>query len=64
MSRLTITFLLALLLSYSILMLGTRTTASSKAVLVRLAIIQRSIPVSYTHLPLLPKQVRPLIEFC
>ena len=43
MSRLTITFLLALLLSYSILMLGTRTTASSKAVLVRLAIIQRSI---------------------
>ena len=43
MSLLTITFLLALVLSYSILMLGTRTTASSKAVLVRLAIIQRSI---------------------
>jgi tight adherence protein B len=43
MSLLTITFLLALALSYSILMLGTRTTASSKSVQVRLALIQRSI---------------------
>ena len=43
MSLLTITFLLALALSYSILMLGTRTTASSKTVQVRLATIGRSI---------------------
>ncbi len=43
MSLLTITFLLALALSYSILMLGTRTTASSKSVQVRLATIGRSI---------------------
>jgi tight adherence protein B len=48
MSLLTITFLLALVLSYSILMLGTRTTASSKAVQVRLAIIQRAIQAQKT----------------
>jgi tight adherence protein B len=43
MSLLIITFLLALVLSYGILLLGTRTTATSKAVQVRLAIIQRPI---------------------
>jgi tight adherence protein B len=48
MSLLTITFLLALVLSYSILMLGTRTMASSKSVQVRLAIIQRSIQAQKT----------------
>jgi tight adherence protein B len=48
MSLLTITFLLALVLSYSIFMLGTRTTASSKAVQVRLAIIQRAIQAQKT----------------
>jgi tight adherence protein B len=48
MSLLTITFLLALVLSYSILMLGTRTTASSKSVQVRLATIGRSIQAQKT----------------
>jgi tight adherence protein B len=48
MSLLTITFLLALVLSYSILMLGTRTTASSKTVQVRLATIGRSIQAQKT----------------
>ncbi len=48
MSLLTITFLLALALSYSILMLGTRTTASSKSVQVRLATIGRSIQAQKT----------------
>jgi len=48
MSLPTITFLLALALSYSILMLGTRTTASSKSVQVRLATIGRSIQAQKT----------------
>jgi tight adherence protein B len=44
----TITFLLTLVLSYSILMLGTRTTASSKCVQVRLATIGHSIRAQKT----------------
>jgi tight adherence protein B len=50
MSLLTITFLLALALSYSILMLGTRTTASSKSVQVRLATIGRSVQAQKTDM--------------
>jgi len=48
MSLPTITFLLALALSFSILMLGTHTTASSKTIQVRLATIRRSIQAQKT----------------
>jgi tight adherence protein B len=48
MRPLTITFLLALVLSYSILMLGTRTTAASKSVQARLETIRHSIQAQKT----------------
>ena len=48
MVLLTITFLLTLMLSFIILMRGTRTTASSKSVQVRLATIRHSIQAQRT----------------
>jgi tight adherence protein B len=48
MVLLTITFLLTLVLSFIILMLGTRTTASSKSVQVRLSTIRHSIQAQKT----------------
>ena len=48
MILLTITFLLTLVLSFTIVMRGTRTTASSKSVQVRLTTIRHSIQARRT----------------